>query len=93
MHVLFIDFKQAFVSVDRQKTIQILQELGIPNKLVRLIKMTPQNTEAREKTENLTSKPLSISFGVRQGDPLSATIFNLILDSVIKNSVLEETLV
>jgi len=34
MHVLFIDFKQAFDSVDRQKTIQILQELRIPNKLV-----------------------------------------------------------
>jgi len=34
MHVLFIDFKQAFDSVDRQKTVQILQELRIPNKLV-----------------------------------------------------------
>jgi hypothetical protein len=34
MHVLFIDFKQAFDSIDRQKTIQILQELRIPNKLV-----------------------------------------------------------
>ena len=43
MHVLFIDFKQAFDSVDRQKTIQILQELRIPNKLVQLIKMTLQN--------------------------------------------------
>jgi sorting nexin-29 len=45
MHVLCIDFKQAFDFVDRQKTIQILQELRVPNKLVRLIKMTPQNTE------------------------------------------------
>jgi hypothetical protein len=34
MHILFIDFKQAFDSVDRQKIIQILQELRIPNKLV-----------------------------------------------------------
>ena len=33
MHVLFIDFKQAFDSVDRQKTIQILEELRIPNKI------------------------------------------------------------
>jgi hypothetical protein len=35
MHILFIDLKQAFDSVDRQKIIQILQELRIPNKLVR----------------------------------------------------------
>jgi len=34
MHVLFIDFKEAFDSDDRQKTIRILQELRIPNKLV-----------------------------------------------------------
>ena len=40
--------------------------------------------EASVKLENLTSKPSSISSGVRHRDPLSATIFNLILDSVIK---------
>ena len=49
MHVLFIDFKQAFDYVHRQKNIEILQELTISNKLVRLIKMTIQNTEARVK--------------------------------------------
>ena len=37
------------------------------------------------KIENLTSNPFLISSGVRQGDPLSATIFNLIRDSVIKD--------
>jgi hypothetical protein len=84
MRVLLVNFKQAFDSVDRQKTIQILQEVWIPSKFVRLIKMTIQNTEASVKIENLTSKPFSISFGVRQGDPLSATVFNLICDSVIK---------
>jgi uncharacterized membrane protein len=61
-----------------------MQEMRIPNKLVRLIKMTIQNTEASVKIENLTSKPFLISFGVRQDDPISVTIFNLILDSVIK---------
>ena len=74
MHVLFIDFKQAFDSVDRQKTIQILQELRIPNKLVQLIKMTIQNMEASVKIENLTSNSFSISSGVRQGNPLCNSI-------------------
>ena len=46
--------------------------------------MTLQNTEADVKIENLTSEPFSVSSGVRQGDPLSATIFNIILDSEIK---------
>ena len=46
--------------------------------------MTLQNTEASVKIENLTSKPFSVSSGVRQGDPLSATVCGLILDSVIK---------
>ena len=63
-HVLFIEFKQTFDSVDRQKTIQVLEELRIPNKLVRLPKMTLQNMEASVKIENLTSKPFSISSGV-----------------------------
>jgi len=84
MHVLFIDFKQAFDSVDRQKTIQILQEFRTPNKLVRLIKMTLQNTEASVRIQELNSKPFSISSGVCQGDPLSVIIFNSITDSVIK---------
>jgi hypothetical protein len=40
--------------------------------------------EASVKIENLTSKPFLISSGVRQGNPLSATTFNLIIDLVIK---------
>jgi hypothetical protein len=46
--------------------------------------MTIQNTEASVKIENLTSNPFSISSVLCQGDPLSATIFNLILNSLIK---------
>jgi len=56
MLVLFIDFKQTSDFVDRQNTVQMQQKLMIPNKLVRLIKMTIQNTEANMKIDNLTSE-------------------------------------
>jgi hypothetical protein len=46
--------------------------------------MALQNMEASVKIKNLTPKPFLISSGVHRGDPPSATIFSLILDSVIK---------
>jgi hypothetical protein len=46
--------------------------------------MTLQKMEVSVKIENLTSKSFLISSGVRQGEPHSATIFNLIHNSVIK---------
>ena len=82
MHVLFINFKQV-LSLLTDKNHR--DTTGIEDtKQVGTIKMTIQNMEATVKIENLTSNPFSISSGLRQGDPLSATIFYLILDLVIK---------
>jgi hypothetical protein len=39
VHWLFIDFKNAYVSVKREVLYNILHEFCIPKKLVRLIKM------------------------------------------------------
>jgi hypothetical protein len=64
--------------------LQRLQDTGIPNKLIRLIKMTIQYTIASVVVENLKTYPFDILTGVRQGDPLSATLFNLVLESVIR---------
>jgi hypothetical protein len=58
-----------------------LQELGIPNKLTRLIKMTVHHTRASVIVENLKTDLFDISTGVRKGDPLSSTIFNLLKPS------------
>jgi sorting nexin-29 len=84
LYILYIDFKQAFDTVNRQIMLQRLQETGIPNKLIRLIKMTIQYTRASVVVENLKTDPFDILTGVRQGDPLSATLFNPVLESVIR---------
>jgi hypothetical protein len=39
VHQLFIDFKKAYHSIKREDLYNILLEFGIPEKLVRLIKM------------------------------------------------------
>jgi hypothetical protein len=49
-----------------------------------LIKMTVQHTRVSVIVENLKTDPFDILTGVRQGDPLCATLFNLVLESVIR---------
>jgi len=46
VHQLFIDFKKAYDSVRREVLYNILIEFGIPMKLVRLIKMYPNEAFA-----------------------------------------------
>ena len=49
LNQLFIDFKQAYDSINREKLILILEEFKIPRKLINLIGMTLRNTTVRVK--------------------------------------------
>uniref|UniRef100_A0A8D9DTK6 Craniofacial development protein 2 n=1 Tax=Cacopsylla melanoneura TaxID=428564 RepID=A0A8D9DTK6_9HEMI len=85
LHILFIDFKQAFDNVRRPKLIEALEDLDVPRKLTRLIMMTMDGSNAQVKVNNQLSEPFSINKGVRQGDGLSTTLFIVVLHYVIKH--------
>ena len=85
-HLLLVDFKRAYDTVNRTKLINILRELDIPEKLINLIKMTLKNTISRVKVKGKTSDSFNVKQGLRQGDLLSTTLFNLVLESIIKKS-------
>jgi hypothetical protein len=77
--MLFVDFKQAFDSIVRYKLYQVLVDMKIPPKLIRLVKMTMKNTIARVKVTNKPSNNFTFNAGVRQGAGLSTTLFILAL--------------
>ena len=83
LHCLFIDFKQAFDSIDRQTIKFILLKQGIPNKLVSLIMMTLNGTIAKVRIHGQFTDSFNVRSGVKQGDALSTAIFNLVLHSII----------
>lgn len=83
LHFLFIDYKQAFDSIDRFQLYTILRELGIPDKLVKLVKMTMSNTRAKIKINNNVTRTITYGSGVKQGDGLSAVLFNCALHKVM----------
>ena len=84
LHCLFIDYRQAFDSIHRNKVERALLLQGIPRKYVNLVKQTLVNTSAKVKVHGLTTDPIEINSGVRQGDALSTVIFNLMLNFAIK---------
>ena len=56
-----------------------MEDMKIPHKLIRLVKMTMKNTTARVKVTNKLSNSFTFNAGVRQGDGHSTTLFNLTL--------------
>jgi hypothetical protein len=61
------------------------KEMEIPIKIITLINMTLSNSKAQIAVEDKLTPTLEINVGVRQGDPPSALLFNLTLESVIQN--------
>jgi hypothetical protein len=55
----------------------------IPPKLINLINLTLENTTAKVKVNNTYTTDFRIYIGVKQGDPLLPTLFNLVMDTVL----------
>jgi hypothetical protein len=74
----------AFDSVKRNKILDSLTQNKIPSKLIRLIKITPEITTAKIKVNNAYTMEFRVESRVTQGDPLSPTLFSLVIDTVLK---------
>jgi len=68
----------------RDKIIKCLNNYEIPSKLINLIAKTLQGTKTRVKVNQKYTENLEILKGVKQGDPLSATLFSLVTDDILK---------
>jgi len=83
LHNIFKDFSQAFDTVKRDIIYNSLTKHNVSDNLIKLIKLTMQRTKMKAKVNNSYSEWFETKTGVRQGDPLSALIFSVVLDSVI----------
>ena len=70
--------------VERPELFEIMNEFGIPKKLVNLTKATLTNTRCKVIIRNTQSNPFDIDSGVRQGDKLATILLNLALEKVAR---------
>jgi hypothetical protein len=90
-HYLFIDFKAAYDSIDREELCDIMVEGDYPYKLIRLARATLQGVNCCVKVQNCLSGYFESKCGLRQGDELSTKLFNIALEGVIRRSEIQLT--
>ena len=90
IYFCFIDYANAFDSVDHNKLCKILKEMGIPDHLTCLLRNLYAGQEATVRTGHGTIDWFQIQKGVRQGCILSPCLFNFYAEYVMKNAGLDE---
>lgn len=87
LYLLFIDFKQAFDTINHHALWQILVLIGTPLKIVNLIKELYNDATCKVTHKGKTSDPIHITSGVKQGCLLSPLLFNILLDWVMRKAL------
>ena len=90
--ILFADLEKAFDTVSREYIYKVLNDIGLPS-IANTVKLLLNETKAAVQINGFLSQLFTIRRGVRQGDPLSPTIFIIsllpFLYSIIKESNLK----
>ena len=80
---VFIDLKKAFNAMDRGRCLAILTLHGAGPKMTRLIRSFWETATNVCRAKGNYGRPFKAGRGVTQGGPLSAKLFNIIVDAVV----------
>jgi sorting nexin-29 len=88
VYQIYVDFKQAYDSVYQEKIYKIMHEFGIPDKLTSLVRTIMTDTDAQVKIQTQLTDPCVIKWGLKQGDGLAPSLFNLAMENIIRKLTL-----
>lgn len=72
---------------------KILLELGIPPKVIRLVRMIMSDVRSKMKINQELTDDFEVSRGLKQGDGLAPTLFNLTLGHVMRKTIADRNAV
>ena len=86
----FVDFKKAFDSIPRELLWQKLAKYGINGQILRCLQAAYTNVTSSIRIDNELSNSFEINCGLKQGCPLSPTLFNIYINDLIDDLNQEE---
>ena len=81
----FVDLKKAFDRVKLSDVIKILREKEISKRLINVIKDLYTDVKVKIQVGDQFTNEISCTGGIRQGDSLSPTLFNLIMNKLVES--------
>jgi hypothetical protein len=81
---VFIDLTKAFDAMDRERCLQLLEEYGVGPRMRRLIQHFWDEATNVCRASGNYGVPFKLGRGITQGGPLSAKLFNIIVDAVVR---------
>jgi sorting nexin-29 len=90
-HHLFIDYKAAYDSINRNELYKTVETLNMPSKLITLVKLTMKDTQNCVRIQSDLSESIYTGKWLHQGDALACLLFNIALEKVIRDFKIETT--
>ena len=84
LYGIFLDLRKAYDAMDRSRCLLILKDCGVGFKTLRLIQRFWDQGILICRASGCYGEPFKAKRGVTQGGPVSPTIFNLMVDAVIR---------
>lgn len=81
----FVDLIKAFDKIKLSDVTNILKEPNVPLKIIRLIEELNIETFTKIRTGGKLTENIPVNTGVKQGDSLSPTLFNLVMNKIIES--------
>nr|pir reverse transcriptase-like protein - silkworm [Bombyx mori]AAB59214.1 reverse transcriptase-like protein [Bombyx mori]8GH6_A Chain A, Reverse transcriptase-like protein [Bombyx mori] len=82
-HVAVLDFAKAFDTVSHEALVELLRLRGMPEQFCGYIAHLYDTASTTLAVNNEMSSPVKVGRGVRQGDPLSPILFNVVMDLIL----------
>lgn len=84
LQVVSLDVRKAFDTVSHESLFRTLSLCGVPEQMVVYLRTIYSVAKTRIEVNGQLSDEILPSRGVRQGDPLSPILFNLVINEVLK---------
>jgi len=85
LYQIFIDVSKAYDGLDRDRTLQLLKEYGVGKNIIRILRNFWAMHTIIPRQKGCYGTPFPAERGITQGDIVSPTIFNIVIDTVLQH--------